>query len=182
MVLLNGVIMPYIPNFFQFFLMLFMIFFLFFGLGVGSIIAFTIIGLIGGLFGLLFFNRKVIMFPNPKIAIFIGYVGFILVFLILPLLLAILPEIISYSSSSYSGFTPMTLLLTFFSLPLIHCVVSIGFYILLENRKAFNSNYFAFITAYFLACLVLAPFTVFVGFLGLLGGFGSVFSSVSSIL
>ena len=173
-------VIPYMPNFFEIFLVLFMIFFVFFGLGVGFIISFTLLGLIGGLFGLLFFNRKAIMFPNAKIAIFIGYIAFIVVFLILPFLLALLPTI--FSSSGYSGVNPLTFLLTFFSIPFIHCVITIGFYIFLENKKAFNSNYFAFITAYFLASLVLAPFTVFIGFLGLLGGFGSTFGSVSSML
>ncbi len=180
MVILNGVIMPYMPNFFEVFLLIFMVFFIFFGLGVGSIIAFTIIGLIGGLFGLLFFNRKVIAFPNEKIAIFVGYIAFIVVFLVLPFLLALLPAFFSYSPG-YSDLTPLTFLLTFFSIPFIHCVVTIGFYILLEKKNAFNSNYFAFITSYFLASLVLAPFTVFVGLLGLMGSFAPM-SAISSIL
>jgi len=120
------------------------------------------------------------MFPNAKIAIFVGYIVFIVVFIILPFLLALLPTIVS-SPSRYSSITPLTFLLTFFSIPLIHCVITIGFYIFLENRKAFNSNYFAFITAYFLASLVLAPFTVLIGFLGLLGGIGSPLSALSSI-
>jgi len=160
----------YIPDLFEIFLALFMMFFMFFGLGIGFIITFTLLGLIGGLFGLLFFNRK-IMFPNAKVAMFIGYVTFIVIFYILPFLSLFLLSSPSYSSRS--TFNPLTFLLSFFSLPFIHCAIIIGFYILLENRKAFNSNYFAFITAYFLASLVLAPFMMFFGFLGLFGGIGS---------
>ena len=170
-------VFPSYPGIFEIFLYLFMFFFLFFGLGVGFIIALTIIGLIGGLLSLLCFNRKIIRFPNEKVAIFVGYIAFLVIFFILPILLALLPAI--FSPSSYgSSFTPLSLLTMLFSLPFIHCVITIGFYIFLRNKNTFNNNYFGFITAYFLASLTLAPFTIFFGFLGLLGGYGSLIPGI----
>ena len=91
----------------------FIILFFVYGLGIGFLIAFTFIGLIAGLIGLLLFNRKIVMFPNPKISIFVGYVAFTVLFTILPFALLL--------SSSYSSYSPSSLsfLILFFSLPLI---------------------------------------------------------------
>ena len=147
--------------------------FLVFGLSVGSVIGFTSIGLIGGLIGILLFNRKIVKFPNIKIAIFIGYIAFLIIFFLLPFLLSI-------PSYSYSG-SSMSFLLLFLSIPFIHCVITIGFFILLQNRNAFNSNYFAFITAYFLASLVLTPFMLFTGLFGLFGGYSTVIDPLRTV-
>jgi len=165
--------------FYQIFIFLFGMFFLFFGLGIGFIITLTFCGLIGGLLGLLAFNNKVLNIPNQKVAIFIGYIALIMIFVVLPFLFIILSMLPSYSSSySYSSSSnPLIFMLTFLTIPFIHCVLTIGVFVFLENTKKFNSNYFQFLTAYFLATLILAPFTMIFGFLGVFNMFGSFGSS-----
>lgn len=163
--------------FFEIYMFLFGIFFIFFGIGLGLIISFTFIGLVGGLIGLLLFNNKMVAIPNPKVAIFVGYIAMILLFIVLPFIFILLSSVSSYS---YGSSSPLAFFLMFLSIPFIHCAVTIGAFIFLENSKAFNNNYFALITAYFLASLILVPFTMIFGFMGMLGGFGSMFGSLGS--
>lgn len=136
-------------------------FFVVYGVSTGMVIGFSLFGLIGGLVGLLLHRRGIVKFPNYKIAAFTGYIGFILVFLIIPILL--------FAGSSSFG----SEILFIIFIPFIHAAVTVGFLVFMEHKKAFYSMYWGYVAAFFCASLVMAVAFLFLLLFGFSSGFGS---------
>jgi len=161
----GNVISPY-PWWSQMFFLIFFIFSFFLGMGIGFVIGFSLLGLIGGLVGLFLFKRNIIRFPNYKIAAFVGYIAFVIIFYIIPLL-----GIAGASSEPF-------LLLIIFGIPFIQAAVTLGFMILFERRQVLRSFYWTFVLSYFCAAFLIAPFMFFVGLMSI---FGATFSPMTAI-
>lgn len=133
-------------------------------IGIGISIAFSLLnifGMIGGLFGILIHEKKIINFPNYKIPAFIGYLVFSSIsYILLFLIFFILP--IFYGRYSYYDIWPLIIFafLAIF-LSVLHITAILILLTLFEYKNILtNNNYLAFTLAYFFASILLIPFFV----------------------
>jgi len=136
------VIQPGIDTYFGLFDQLYFIPMMF-GIGSGLLIGLFMFGLLGGLISILLYKRRILRLPNYKISAFVGYLLFILIFFILPMLF------------EYSYHWPLVYL------PFLHIIVILIFLAIFDKKKVCNSLYWSFILSYFIASFVLGFFPLF---------------------